>query len=42
MEILNFSEEIEKHKEYLMTDEIHLTEEGNKALSEFLEEKLSK
>mgnify|MGYP004654188937 FL=1 len=42
VEILNFSEEIEKHKEYLMTDEIHLTEEGNKALSEFLKEKLSK
>lgn len=36
--VINFYEEIQKHSEYLMVDGIHLTEEGNKALSEILKE----
>ncbi len=38
--ILNFLEEIQTHSEYLMTDQIHLTNEGNIALSYYLSDKL--
>jgi len=40
IKIINFYEEIQKHSEYLMVDGIHLTEEGNKALSEMLKKNI--
>lgn len=40
IKVINFNEEIQKHSEYLMIDGIHLTEEGNKALSEILKENI--
>ena len=38
--IINFYEEIQKHKDYLMADGIHLTEKGNKALINTLKNKI--
>lgn len=34
--IIDFNQEIENNSEYLMADKIHLTDKGNKALSEIL------
>lgn len=39
--IINFYNELAKHKEYLMIDNIHLTEEGSIALSNILNEKIN-
>jgi len=36
--IIDFSNELQNHKEYLMQDNIHLTVEGNKVLSKLLKE----
>lgn len=38
--IIDFYNELQNHKEYLMLDNIHLTEEGNKALSKILKESI--
>lgn len=40
--IIDFYKELQNHKEYLMPDNIHLTQEGNKALSELLKESINK
>lgn len=39
--IINFYEEIQKHNEYLMVDNIHLTNEGNIALSNIFNESIN-
>lgn len=39
--IINFYEEIQKHNEYLMVDNIHLTAEGNIALSNIFNESIN-
>jgi len=36
--IINFYKEIQKHKDYLMADGIHLTEKGNARLNELINE----
>lgn len=38
--VINFYQEIQKHKDYLMADGIHLTEKGNQRLNELINEKL--
>ena len=38
--IIDFYDELQDHKEYLMLDKIHLTEEGNEALAKFLKESI--
>lgn len=38
--IIDYYNELQNHKEYLMPDNIHLTEDGNKALSELLKESI--
>lgn len=38
--LIDFSKELNEHKEYLMPDGIHLTENGNKKLIQFLKEKI--
>ena len=38
--VINFYKEIQKHKDYLMADGIHLTEKGNARLNELINEKL--
>ena len=38
--IIDFYKELQNHKEYLMLDNIHLTEDGNRALSEILKESI--
>lgn len=40
IKILKFYDEIEKNKNYLSSDGIHLSKEGNKALSTFIKEKI--
>lgn len=41
VKIINFYDEIGKNNNYLMVDRIHLSDEGNKALNEFLKKVLS-
>ena len=38
--IIDFYKEIKEHKEYLLKDKVHLSEEGNKALISSLKEEL--
>ena len=38
--IIDYYNELQNHKEYLMPDNVHLTEEGNKALSKHLKESI--
>ena len=38
--IIDFYNELQKHKEYLMPDNIHLTEEANKVLSNLLKDSI--
>ena len=38
--IINFYSQIQKNKDYLMADGIHLTEKGNNALNKILESSL--
>lgn len=38
--IIDYYNELQNHKEYLMPDNIHLTEEGNKALGKLLKESI--
>lgn len=38
--IIDFYNELQNHKEYLMLDNVHLTEEGNNALSKHLKESI--
>ncbi|MBQ2947276.1 MAG: acyltransferase [Bacilli bacterium] len=40
--VIDFYKELQNHKEYLMPDNIHLTEEGNKVLSNLLKENINK
>ena len=42
VEIIDFYKEIKLHKNYLMSDKIHLTKEGNQALSLLIKETLQK
>ena len=42
IEIINFYQEIKKNENYLMIDKIHLTEEGNKGLSDILNVTINK
>lgn len=38
--IIDYYNELQNHKEYLMPDNVHLTEEGNKALGKLLKESI--
>lgn len=38
--IIDFYDELQNHKEYLMLDNVHLTEEGNNVLSKLLKESI--
>mgnify|MGYP001270079585 CR=1 FL=1 len=38
--VINFYSQIQKNKDYLMADGIHLTEKGNTALNKLLESSL--
>ena len=40
VEVINFYSKIQKNKDYLMADGIHLTEKGNARLNELINEKL--
>lgn len=42
VEIIDFNKEIENHQAYMMVDGVHLTEEGNRRLSDILIEILTK
>lgn len=42
IQIINFYKEIKENKNYLMVDKIHLTEEGNKRLSDILNDIINK
>lgn len=41
VEVINFYSKIQKNKDYLMADGIHLTEKGNEALLKLLDKKLN-
>lgn len=41
VEVINFYSKIQKNKDYLMADGIHLTEKGNEALLKILDKKLN-
>lgn len=41
VEVINFYSKIQKNKNYLMADGIHLTEKGNEALLKLLDKKLN-
>ena len=39
---MDFTKELKKHPEYFLADGKHLSDQGNKALSNFLREKIQK
>lgn len=41
VEVINFYSKIQKNKDYLMADGIHLTEKGNEDLLKLLDKKLN-